>query len=513
VKLGVALSANAQRYPDRSAVVLGERTLTFRELDKRSNALAHGWRAAGLVPGDRVIVYVGNSIELVELVVGVWKAGGIAVPITTWIVGQELGFMVNDCEPFALVYGLDQQPHVDEALRNAPGTGTRTMLIDANGADTKEWSFEWLFALGAGLADQAPDVPVGVTDALIGYTSGTTGSPKGAVVTHANLISAQHCMTTYFEMGLGGTYLVSTPIAHRVGMTRLVSCCVIGATLVVMPQFNPAQALELIDRHQVTVLGTVPTVCRLLLEEMERSSSQFESVRFMAATGEAFPVELKHRLFARLPNLKLLTLYGITEGGAPCVLRPDEQLLKPTSVGRPVPGVEMKLIDSEGGDVPQGGQGEILIRSGELGTFMVCREYFRRPQANAASFTDGWFHSGDVGRFDDEQFLYIVDRVKDMIISGGLNVYSREVEQAIESFDAVREVAVVGRPDPEFGESVVAFVALRPERSLTEDEIIARCRERLASYKKPKQVYFFDSLPRNASGKVLKSTLREQLTD
>jgi acyl-CoA synthetase (AMP-forming)/AMP-acid ligase II len=144
---------------------------------------------------------------------------------------------------------------------------------------------------------------------------------------------------------------------------------------------------------------------------------------------------------------------------------------------------------------------------------MVCREYFRRPQANAASFTDGWFHSGDVGRFDDEQFLYIVDRVKDMIISGGLNVYSREVEQAIESFDAVREVAVVGRPDPEFGESVVAFVALRPERSLTEDEIIARCRERLASYKKPKQVYFFDSLPRNASGKVLKSTLREQLTD
>lgn len=513
MKIGNILSANAARRPDRAAVIFGDRSLTFGELDARSDRLANALLARGLSVGDRVILYVGNSLELVEMIAAVWKAGGLAVPITTWIVGRELAFMVGDCRPFAVVYGPAQSDNVDQALDESAVEGVRRIVIGDGGDDAPGDAIAYDELLTAGADEKPPNLPHDRDDALIGYTSGTTGNPKGAVTTHSNLITTQLCTATYWQLGLDDIYLVSTPIAHRVGMSRMIACFVLGVTLVVMPRFDPESAVETIRQHRVSVVGTVPTVCRLLLEEFEKSDEAFDYLKFMFATGEAFPIELKKRLFARLPHLQLISFYGITEGGVPAALLPHEQLEKPDSVGKPMPGVEIRLIDEQGNDAAPGESGEILLRTAEPGRFMVAREYFNRPEANATTFTDGWFHTGDAGRFDEDGYLYIVDRVKDMIVSAALNIYSREVEQAIETLEAVREVAVVAGPDPEYGECVVAYVAPRPGMSLSEDEVIDRCREEIASYKKPKYVFLTDELPRNATGKVVKTALRDRAAE
>ena len=251
-------------------------------------------------------------------------------------------------------------------------------------------------------------------------------------------------------------------------------------------------------------------MARLLLERIEAAGSKCESLRLITATGEAFPEALKVRLSKALPHVGLWVFYGMTEGGVPAAISPEEQKRKPGSVGLPIAGVEVRLVDESGQEVPAGESGEVWLRSGLPGRVMVSREYFNRPKANRDAYRDGWFRTGDLGRFDEDGYLYLVDRVKDMILSGGLNIYSREVENALEAAPPVREVAVVAGPDDEYGECVVAYVALKPESAATTEGLIDHCRDRIASYKKPKHVIFVDALPRNANGKIVKTELRER---
>lgn len=503
MKIGTLLSQHARRHPERMAVIFGERRLAFRDLNARSHRLANALIAHGLKPGDRVILYIGNSVELVEAIAAVWKAGGVVVPVTTWLVGRELAFMVQDCRPFAMVYGPEQAEHVDLAL--ASHVEVVRIVI---GGEIGHGALSFTDLLASGTEKPLPSLPATPDTAIIGYTSGTTGSPKGAMLTHANLMTSVLCTATYWRLSLDDVYLVSVPIAHRTGLARLIGCFGLGVTLVVMPRFEATHAIELIRQHRVTVVGTVPTVCRLILEALEKTDDALDSLRFVMLTGEACPIALKQRFAARLPHVNLITFYGSTEGGQPAALLPDEQTYKPDSVGRPMPGMEIRLVDEHGHDVPTGQTGEIVIRSGEPGRCMVAEGYFNRPQANAEAFRDGWFHTGDVGRFDAEGYLYIVDRIKDMILSGGLNIYCREVEQAIEALPAVREAAVVAGPDAAYGECVVAYVACRPGMHVTADAVVAHCREQLASYKKPRHVFVVEQLPRNVNGKVLKADLR-----
>ena len=503
--IGTILHHHAARHPERPAVIFGDQTLSFHTLDTRSNQLANALIDRGLKPGDRVILYVGNSLALVEAIAAVWKAGGLTVPITPWIVGPELAFMVGDCQPFAILYGPEQTEHVDRAL--ADHAEVRRIFIGDSTANNVT-TLDSLRSSGTEMLP--PALPADATDAMIGYTSGTTGHPKGAVITHANLITNQLSSATYWGLALDDVWLVSTPIAHRVGLSRAIACFCLGATLVVMPRFTAAEAIDLIAQHRITALGTVPTVCRLLLEAMEHTDHTFDHLRFISATGEAFPIALKQRLAARLPHVQLVSCYASTEGGVIAALLPHEQLLKPASVGRPMPGMEIRLVDADVQDVPQGESGELLVRSGEPGRSLIAREYFNRPEANSEAFADGWFHTGDAGYFDADGYLYLVDRVKDMILSGGLNIYSREVEQTIEALPGVREVAVVGGPDADFGECVVAYVACRPDMMVTAEDILAQCRDQIASYKKPKHIRFVEQLPRNVNGKVLKTALRQR---
>lgn len=502
MKIGLLLSQHARRAPDKPAIVYGEETLTFGALDRQSNRMANALLAEGLKPGDRVILYVGNSVELVIAVAALWKAGALPIPITTWTVGRELAFLVSDAKPFAVLYGSEQV----EAVRMAelPDGVMHIMTEPADHAvDLKA-------LIVAGEDKPPPALPPEPDDAMIGYTSGTTGNPKGSILTNSNLITTQLFTSAVTGARGGDTYMIMTPIAHRVGMSRLVTCFCLGATVIVMPKFDPADAITLIEEHRVSIISLVPTVARLLLEQIEATNALCESLRLITATGEAFPETLKARLATALPHVGLWVLYGMTEGGVPAAISPEEQKRKPGSVGLPMPGVEIRLVDEAGADVPPVESGEVVMRSGKPGQAMVSREYFNRPEANRDAYRDGWFRTGDLGRFDEDGYLYLVDRVKDMILSGGLNIYSREVEQALEAAPAVREVAVVAGPDAEFGECVVAYVALKPEASATAEALIDHCRDRIASYKKPKHVFFTETLPRNANGKVTKVALRDR---
>jgi acyl-CoA synthetase (AMP-forming)/AMP-acid ligase II len=505
VKIGAIVAGNARRRPDRMAVVCGGRRLTFRELDAQSDRLASGLLARGLRPGDRVALYLGNRLEFVTLFLGVAKAGGVVVPVTTRLLGAELAYIAADARPFALAFEPSGREAAALALEAAPGA--RPLVVGPSAAEGETT----LAALAAAGADTPPPpLPPQPDDAMINYTSGTTGFPKGAITTHANLVT--HCAITAAEWRLSAddTFLATTPLAHRTGLSRLMAGLLLGTTVVVMERFDAVETLRAIDAEGVTVMGMVPTVARMLVEELDRQPGAARSLRVALVTGEAFPVEVKQRLLAHWPHLRMYSFFAMTEAGAVTNLGPEEQFTHATSVGRVLPGVEVRLVDDKLQDVPAGEVGEILVRSGEPGRYMTMRSYWNRPEATAETIVDGFIRTGDLGRLDADGYLYIVDRAKDMILSGGLNIYSKEVERALESHPAVAEAAVIGVPDPRFGEAVCAYVIARPGAAVTGDALIEHCRARIASYKKPRHVRIVDALPRNSTGKVLKEELRRR---
>jgi acyl-CoA synthetase (AMP-forming)/AMP-acid ligase II len=348
--------------------------------------------------------------------------------------------------------------------------------------------------------------------AMILYTSGTTGRPKGVLLTHANIL-VNHGFMNGTDWGINHVdrFLVVSPLAHRAGLGRLMNAMTLGGTLVILPGFDADEIVATMEREAITVFGMVPTICRMLLPTLELAPDKARTLRLVAVTGEAFPVELKKRFLALLPHTRLVSFFGMTEAGAVSNLSHEEQFSHPQSVGRAAPGVEVRVVSPDGIDVADGTVGELIVRSGQPGAFTVMKGYLNRSEDTAKALVDGWFYTGDLGYRDADGYLYIVDRKKDMILSGGFNIYSKEVERTILEIGGVVDAAVIGIPDPEFGEAVVAFVERNPNgETLTGEQVIAHCREAIAGYKKPRHVHFVDALPRNAVGKVLKHQLAEQ---
>ena len=506
MRVGAIVAGHARRVPDRAAVVSGAARLTYAELDARTRELAGGLVAAGLRRGDRVILYLGNGVELVEVFLAVLEAGGVAVPVTTWLVAAELRHIANDTGPFAIAYAVEHRDLVASALASSPGV--RRIVVGP--AHAGEQSLD---ALARAVPSERPAASAGAPlpdDAMLSYTSGTTGLPKGAIVTHANIVIQGYVTASAWGLTENDRFLVTTPLAHRTGLARLANAFVLGATLVVLPRFDAADAARVIDAERITVMGMVPTVGRLLLDALPAESRAGESLRVVLVTGEAFPVAVKRRLVERWPAVRLYSFFASTETGVVTTLGPEEQLTHPTSTGRPLPGVEVRIVDDEGHDVAPGEIGEVLVRCGERGHWLVIRGYWRRPDADAELFVDGFLRTGDLGRLDADGHLYIVDRRKDMILSGGLNIYSKEVERALESHPGVAEAAVVAAPDALYGEAVVAYVVPRDGAALDGLALIEHCRTLIASYKKPRHVRVVDALPRNTLGKVLKEELRRR---
>ena len=494
--LGLYLAANAHRTPDKVAVVCGSASRTFMQLHEAAQRIAGALISTGLSPGSRVAIHLPNCIEAVELMCGIGCAGGVMVPIPSRLAAAEVAFILTDCNPDIVFHDSDET-QASEA-QAAPYQYVQVS------ADSPAWQ-----AFLAKGGEPVPALAPGVEDLVLGYTSGTTGNPKAAIGTHASLIIGSGYMTT-LEYGLSAydTILVTSPVAHRVGLSRIINMLCVGLTAVVMERFDPEEAIILIERHQVTCISLVPTIARMLAPAFESNADRCKSLKQLFATGEAFPVELKTRLQAALPHLGLHTSYAQTEAGLITNLRPNEQAARPDSIGRVVPGVEVRLVDAELNDVPLGEPGEVLMRCGALGRYMGMRGYFRREDANAEAFVGDWMRTGDVCRQDQDGYFYFVDRLKDMIVTGGLNVYAKEVELCIVSHPAVADAAVVGVPDPDFGEAVLAFVECETQACLNNEDVVEHCRSHIAGYKKPRHVRFVTDMPRTASGKIRKHLLR-----
>ena len=434
MRLEELLFRHAARRPGHEAVVCGDRRITYDQL--RTNI---GKRKGGSRAGERVALQVPNSIEFVEQAYAAWAAGAVVVPINTRLAPPEIELILEDI---------------------------------ASGVQS------------------APD------DCLILYTSGTTGQPKGAVNTHANVIVQnveQH--VAVWGIGENDRFLATTPLAHRAGIGRLVNALGLGGTLVIMQKFDATAALSLIERERITVAGLPPTVLRMMLPAIKADPRKCASLRKVIVSTEAFPAHLARELSALLPGTQFYGVYGMSEAAVSSASL-EEQLERPGTVGRPLPGVDVRLSS----------ENELLVR----GEAAVMKGYFNRPEANAEAFRDGWFRTGDLARQDADGYLYIVDRKKDMVVTGGYNVYSREVEQVLGQHPDVVEAAVVGVPDALYGEALAAFVQPRPGARPDAQALMEHCRARLAGYKKPRHVVFVEALPRNSLGKVLKAELRKR---
>jgi long-chain acyl-CoA synthetase len=505
MKFASFLASHAATMGDKDAVVCGTERLSFAELDGQTTRLAQALRdQANVTPGERVAIYLPNGVAFVRAFIAVIKAGGIAVPVNLPLSVPEVAHILSDCAPQAAFIGEATRANFTRAVE----AGARILSIACDPGCEADLRQDEL--LDAGEPRAPLDIPFDADACMVGYTSGTTGRAKGVVLTQSNYLFVNGYLNGWhWHLTSNDRHLCTTPLAHRTGMARLMNMILHGSTLVVMPRFDVSEATRLVREERITVFGMVPTVGRMMLQEVEARPEDFASLRVALVTGEAFPLDVKRRLCDALPQVRFYSFYAMTEAGAIAWLNSDEQFTHPDSVGRVWPGVDVKLVGDSGEQVAVGQVGEIWVRSGEPGCFSTMREYFHRPEDTAKTLRNGWVATGDMGRFDEGGYLYLMDRKKDMVLSGGYNIYSKEVEQAIQAHPAVRDAAVIGVPDHLFGEAVAAYVELDDGAHLDAQGVIDHCRERIASYKKPKYVFFVAALPRNSTGKVLKTQLRE----
>jgi acyl-CoA synthetase (AMP-forming)/AMP-acid ligase II len=509
---GEQLARIARKYPDRVAFVWGDDARTFREVDARVNRLARGLAARGVTQGDRVAVFMGNSIEMVEAVFAGWRLGAVVVPVNFRLVAPEVEYVLADSGARAIV--VDQAlSHLVDAVR--PSLGALEAVVVVGGAAEGPGAggpaverYEDVLA-GESDADLGIDVPEHAP-ALIMYTSGTTGRPKGAVLTHFNVV--MQTLNSMIQQGIEGSddvWYANLPLFHIGGLVGILPYVMAGGCSVIVPsgQFDAKAAVDDLERYGVTGCVFVgmqwDDVCDAALASTDRDL-RLRRVSWGAANT---PVHVLEKMSKTLPGVPIFSFFGQTEmSPVTCVLHAEDAERKRGSVGKPVINVEARIVDAEMNDVAPGEVGEIVYRGPT-----VMQGYWNMPEANAEAVAGGWFHSGDLCRMDDEGYIYVVDRRHDMIISGGENIYCPEVEAAISAHPGVAEAAVIGVPHPRWGETPRAVVvAADPAAPPTEDEVIAWCRERLASYKKPTSVVVVDALPRNATGKVVKPALREQ---
>ena len=507
MNVGSLLTANAVRFPQKYVLVEGERKLRYGEFNHRVNKLANKLLVLDVRKGDKASLYLNNSIEFAEIYFALSKLGVIVVPINFRIKGQELLHIVGHSDSTLLFFDDVTSQNIEPLRRDLKGV--EKFIFVGNTPVDRYVLYEELLINGC---EEEPMVSVSEEDIhSICYTSGTTGLPKGAVLTNLNIFT-HHYYVTSSEFGVthDDIFLATTPLSQRIGWGKLINSIALGCTLVIIRSFNAEETMKIVEKEKVTILSIVPTIGRLILQLPNLESYDTRSLKMFFVTGEAFPVEVKKGLIEKFPHVKIVSYFASTEAAIITSMMHENILTKPTSVGHLLPGVEVKIVDDDGKEVPFGAVGEIITKCGKPGMFSIMKEYYKDPLQTQEAFIGEWLRTGDMGKFDHDGYLYIVDRKKDMIISGGFNIYSREVEAILESNEKVAEVAATGVPDGTYGEAVKAFVVLKQGATATEEEMVEYCKASLASYKKPKYIEFVDSLPRNTVGKVLKYKLKQQ---
>jgi acyl-CoA synthetase (AMP-forming)/AMP-acid ligase II len=497
----------AHHTPDAVAICYQDRVITYAQLRDRCHRLSNALSQVA-EPGDRVAILAENCPEYAECYYGAPGAGMALTLLNYRLTARELAYIIGNSEPSVLIVEPKYLSTIRQIRDQIPSLRTLVLI----GADAEGWiSYEDFVATGEPTAPAYRPNEDELCWLL--YTSGTTGLPKGAMLSHRNILTAVMNGMASWETSGEEVNLYTFPMFHVAGyvmpMYNLRS-----QPVVLLRAFDPQTLLENVQRYKVTNTAMAPTMLAMLLEDPKTADYDLSTVRRFGYGASSMPAEVLRRARARWPQVGFSTGFGMTElaGNVMFMGRQDHEraaeggleILR--SVGRQMPFARVRVVDEQETDCPPGVSGEIVVKGDQ-----VLMGYWRNPEATEKSFVDGWFHSGDVGRFDAEGYLYIVDRKKDMILTGGENVYPREVEEVLYEHPAVVEAAVIGAPDPKWGEKVVAVVCLREGATASEEELIAFTRERIASYKKPKHVVFIDVLPKNASGKVLKRELRDAI--
>lgn len=499
--IGDAVHRAVSKSPGKTALIFAERRWTYAELDAAANRVAHRLLGLGLARGDRVAAYGKNSDAYVILWLACTRAGLIHVPINYALTEGELKYIVDQSAAAALFYDPAIAEHVDHVRPELKCTAFGTLH---GGTDAAR---DVLAAAGdAALPATAPAVEIDENDvAQLLYTSGTTAAPKGAMMTHRALLAEYvSCIVTCDLKGEDRS-LASLPLYHSAQMhVFLMPHLLMGATTLVIPAPLPELCFELIEKEGITSFFAPPTVWIALLRHPGFDRHDLTSLRKGYYGASIMPVPVLQEMRQRLPAVGLYNCYGQSEvAPLATVLSPAEHAERPASAGRPVLNMETRVVNEAMEDVAPGEMGEIIHRSPQA---MVG--YWDKPEQSAEAFAGGWFHSGDVGTLDEAGYLYVVDRIKDIINTGGVVVSSREVEECLYTHPAVAEVAVIALPDEKWIEAVTAVVTLKAGQQASADDLVAHAKGKLAPFKVPKNIFFVDELPRNASGKLLKRELR-----
>jgi long-chain acyl-CoA synthetase len=486
--LAQILADAAERFGDRPALKLDDAVMTYAQLDEASARVAGLLAQRGIGPGDRIGIMLPNVPYFAVAYYGVLRAGGIVVPMNVLLKGREVSFYLTDPGAKLLFAWHD---FADAAAQGAEEAGAAVVAVAPG-------EFESLLAEAepaSAVVDREDD-----DTAVILYTSGTTGKPKGAELTHGSLLrNCEISATRLAQAGEEDVLLGALPLFHSFGQTCGLNASVrVGACLSMIPRFEPGKALEIIERDKVTVFQGVPTMYHAMLNHPGAEDADVSCLRACMSGGAAMPVEVM-RGFEEAFGCQVLEGYGLSETSPVASFNHPDAERKPGSIGTPIEGVEMRVVDDEGGEVAPGEVGEIAIRGHN-----VMKGYWGRPDATEEVMRDGWLHTGDMAKIDEDGYFFIVDRKKELIIRGGYNVYPREVEEVLYEHPAVSEAAVVGVPDDAMGEEVGAAVVLKPGEEASADDIRAFVKERVAGYKYPRRIWFLDELPKGPTGKILK---------
>jgi long-chain acyl-CoA synthetase len=496
MNLASILTTSAARDGEHLALRLDDAQLSFSQLDGASAHIAGLLAENGVSTGDRVGIMLPNVPYFPVCYYGVLRAGCVVVPMNVLLKRREVAFYLGDSGAKLL---FAWHGFAEDAQAGAEEAGAQCVLVTPGE-----------FEQTVGRASPVLEV-VDTEDsdtAVILYTSGTTGTPKGAELTHANLARNASVALTLFGLGSEAVTLGALPLFHSFGQTCSMNATVAeGGTLTMIPRFDPGKALEIIERDKVNVFMGVPTMYGALLHHADRERYDTSTLQLCVSGGSALPVELM-RSFEDAFGCKILEGYGLSETSPVASFNHPDKERKPGSIGTPVEGVEMKAVDEDGNEVPQGEVGEIVIRGHN-----VMKGYWKRPDASADAIRDGWFHSGDMATVDEDGYFFIVDRKKDMIIRGGYNVYPREIEEVIYEHPAVREAAVIGVPDEQYGEEVGAAIVLKDGAEASPQELREFVKEQVAAYKYPRRVWLVEELPKGPTGKILKREIEPPPAD
>lgn len=498
----------ARLKPDQACLIYGDRRTTNREFRDRVSRVAGALTGLGVQPGDRVAMIARNSDRLVESFFGCFWAGAIANPINTRWNRSEMAYALNDCGATILLIDDPFLGSLEYLKAEVPTLVSVVHIGEGPAGDPELHDYEEILGAAPPLADVGRS---GDDVAFVLYTGGTTGFPKGVMLTHANLMAAS---TSMLAMGCatGEVYLHAPPLFHIAGVQVMLGHFLGGqGPHVIVPAFTPEVILEAIDKHHVSDVMLVPTMLQMVLSDPSIDEWDLGSLKRVFYGAAPMTEALLRRAMEEIPGSGFVQGYGMTETALTVMLPPwyytEEGLAtdKTGSVGMPVPGAELAIRDEDGHEVNPGTVGEVVVRSAS-----VMLGYYGNQAQTAATIRDGWLYSGDAGYLDEDGFLFLVDRLKDMIITGGENVYSSEVERVLAFHPAIADCAVIGIPHETWGEQVHAVVTLARDAAVSEDELIEYCRQQIAAFKCPRSVEFRDALPISAAGKILKTELRAE---